>query len=91
MLCTSGINTYTIEAYTQYAASAISALNVLRNVAAIVFPLFAPYLFHRLGFGLGCTILAGTWAGLGSIILVILWKYGERIRERWKFVAPDQA
>src|SRR5262245_54866171 len=53
MLCTSCINTYTIDAYTQYAASAISALNVLRNTTAILFPLFAPYMFHRLGYGVG--------------------------------------
>jgi hypothetical protein len=89
MLCTSGINTYMIDAYTQYAASAISALNVLRNTTAIVFPLFAPYMFHRLGFGLGCTVLAGSWAVVSSAILVILWVWGEQMRERWKYVPRD--
>lgn len=73
MLCTSGIKTYTIDAYKQYAASTMSALNVLRNMTAIVFSLFAPYMFDRLGFGLGCTVLAGSWALISSALLMILW------------------
>lgn len=89
MLCTSGVNTYAIDTFTQYAASALSALNVLRNITAIVFPLFAPSMFKNLGFGLGCTILASCWAALSFTVIAILWKHGERIREYRKYMAAD--
>lgn len=85
MLCTSGVNTYTIDTYTQYAASAITALNVLRNITAILFPLFAPYLYKRLGFGLGSSILAGGWGVTSALIIGFIWSYGEKLRTEYKF------
>lgn len=85
MLCTSGVNTYAVDAYTQYAASALSALNVLRNITAIFFPLFAPYLFNGLGFGVGCTVLVGTWTITSALIIAMVLKYGERMRERSRY------
>ena len=89
MLCTSGTNTYTIDAYTQYAASAISALNVLRNINAILFPLFAPHMFKKLGFGVGFSILGGSWALLSSLVILVVWKCGERIRARFPYTTQD--
>jgi hypothetical protein len=76
-----------IDTYTQHAASAISALNVLRNITAILFPLFAPYMFERLGYGVGFSILAGSWAVLGSVIIAVIWRCGERMRVRYPYTA----
>ena len=83
MLCTSGVNTYTIDTYAQYAASAISALNILRNVTAVLFPLFAPYVFQRLGFGVAFSILAGVWTIVSLSIIGIMWLCGERLRTKY--------
>lgn len=43
--------TYVVDAYTRYAASAVGAATVLRSLAGFGFPLFAPYMFERLDYG----------------------------------------
>lgn len=44
--------------------------------------LCAPYLFEYLGYGRGGTLLAGVAVLIGIPAPVILWKYGQRIREK---------
>ena len=39
--------------------SALAAVSCLRCLAAFGFPLFAPAMFVALGYGRGCTVLAG--------------------------------
>ena len=45
------IQTYIIDSYTKYAASAIAAISFLRSVAGFGFPLFAPAMYNALGYG----------------------------------------
>ncbi|KAK3052441.1 hypothetical protein LTS18_012287, partial [Coniosporium uncinatum] len=47
------IQTYIVDSYTQYAASAIGAATVLRSLAGFGFPLFAPYMYAALDYGWG--------------------------------------
>ncbi|KAJ6437439.1 ATP-dependent DNA helicase PIF1 [Purpureocillium lavendulum] len=74
------LQTYVVDAYGQYAASAIAAITVLRSLAGFGFPLFAPIMYDRLGYGKGGTILAGCAVVIGWPSPVILWLYGRRLR-----------
>ncbi|KAF2175460.1 synaptic vesicle transporter [Zopfia rhizophila CBS 207.26] len=86
-VCSGCVSVYTIDTYTQYAASAISTNLVLRSLTAAFFPLFAPYMFDRLGFGWGATVLAGGFTVVGTTAVFTLWFYGARIRARSSYCA----
>lgn len=45
------MRTSIVDSYTRFAASRIAAAVVLRNLAGIGFPLFAPYMYDALGYG----------------------------------------
>ncbi|KAI1370335.1 MFS general substrate transporter [Hypoxylon crocopeplum] len=81
-VCSGCVSVYTIDTYTQYAASAISTNLVLRSLTAAFFPLFAPYMFDALGFGLGATVLAGGFVTFGTFVICMLWFFGERLRAK---------
>uniref|UniRef100_A0A0K3CDZ5 BY PROTMAP: gi/472587111/gb/EMS24610.1/ MFS polyamine transporter [Rhodosporidium toruloides NP11] gi/647394703/emb/CDR35936.1/ RHTO0S01e10528g1_1 [Rhodosporidium toruloides] n=1 Tax=Rhodotorula toruloides TaxID=5286 RepID=A0A0K3CDZ5_RHOTO len=75
---------YLAEAYTLYAASALSAMSFARNVIAAVFPLFTPAMYDRLGVQ-GAT---GLTAGLDTLLSVtpfVLFAFGGRLRLRSPF------
>ena len=44
---------------------ALAAVSCLRSVAGFVFPLFAPAMYAKLGYGKGDTVLACLAIGLG--------------------------
>lgn len=50
---------YLIDAFTLHAASAISATVCARSLFGFALPLAAPYMWQSLGYGWGCTLLAG--------------------------------
>ena len=81
------INIYLVDSYTTYAASAISATTVLRSFAGFGFPLFAPYMYHTLDYAWGNSLLGFIAIGIGLPAPVLLWFYGEKIRERSPFAA----
>ncbi|KAF2170470.1 hypothetical protein M409DRAFT_19291 [Zasmidium cellare ATCC 36951] len=81
------IQSYVVDAYTRYAASAMAAVNTLRFLCAFSFPLFAPSLYSGVGYGWTNTILALVAVVLGIPAPWILWHYGERLRKRSKFAA----
>lgn len=76
------IQGYLVDSYTLYAASAISAATVLRSICGFAFPLFAPYLYDKLDYGWGTTLLGFIAVGLGIPIPLLLWKYGPVLREK---------
>ena len=45
------IQTYLVDSYTRFAASAIAAATVLRSLAGFGFPLFAPAMYNALHYG----------------------------------------
>jgi hypothetical protein len=84
-----GCQTYVIDTYTRYAASAMSAVTILRSFAGFGFPLFAPSMYTALGIGWGNSLLGFIAVGIGLPAPLLLWKYGERLRARSKFAAGD--
>ncbi|KAJ5563999.1 hypothetical protein N7513_000241 [Penicillium frequentans] len=74
------MQTYIVDTYTRYAASALAAVSVLRSLAAFGFPLFAPYMYNDLSYGWGNSVLAFISLGIGIPAPIFLWKYGEKLR-----------
>jgi multidrug resistance protein len=79
--------TYIVDAYTRYAASAVGAATVLRSLAGFGFPLFAPYMYKALGLNWGNSLLGFIAIGLGIPAPILLWKFGQKLRERSTFAA----
>ena len=79
------IQTYLVDAFNIYAASAIAANAVLRSLLGALFPLFGLKLYDKIGLGWGNTTL-GLIALMMAPIPWIFSVYGERIRTnpRWQ-------
>lgn len=88
--CSACVAVYTIDTYTQFAASAISTNILLRSLASVFFPLFAPYMFDSLGFGRGSTILAGIFTLVGIATVSGLWFFGQALRSRSRYCAAEE-
>lgn len=81
------IQTYLVDAYTRYAASALAAITVLRSLAGFGFPLFAQYMYNALDYGWGNSLLAFVGIGIGIPAPLLLWKYGAKLRAMSPFAA----
>ena len=81
------IQTYVIDSYTKYAASAVASITTLRSLAGFAFPLFAPQLYNSLGYGWGNSLLAFVAIGLGVPAPWLFWHYGERLRAKSQYAA----
>ncbi|KAB8297820.1 hypothetical protein EYC80_001618 [Monilinia laxa] len=81
------IQTYIVDAYTKYAASAVGAATVMRSLAGFGFPLFAPYMYAALDYGWGNSLLGFIAIGLGWPAPILLWMYGEKLRTKSTFAA----
>ena len=81
------IQTYLVDSYTRYAASAIAAATVLRSLAGFGFPLFAPAMYNALDYGWGNSLLAFVALGLGVPAPFMLWRFGEGLRAKSQFAA----
>lgn len=76
------IQTYLIDAFSEYAASAIAAATVLRSLFGAFLPLAGPPMYRALGLGWGNSVLALA-AILFAPVPLVFWRYGERIRQRF--------
>ena len=81
------IQTYIVDSYTRYAASAIAAAVALRSLAGFGFPLFAPYMYRQLGYGWGNSVLGFSALALGVPAPFLLWRFGSTLRARSTFAA----
>lgn len=79
--------TYLVDAYTRYAASAIAATAVFRSLGGFGFPLFAPIMYETLGYGWGNTVLAFVGVAVGIPAPFVLWWFGEALRRKSTFAA----
>ncbi|KAF2767896.1 MFS general substrate transporter [Teratosphaeria nubilosa] len=79
--------TYIVDSYTRFAASAIAATTVFRSLGGFGFPLFAPYMYEALGYGWGNSLLAFLGIAIGLPAPCILWWYGESLRKKSQFAA----
>ncbi|KAJ5469346.1 Efflux pump vrtL [Penicillium diatomitis] len=81
------MQTYMVDAYTRYAASALAASSSLRSLAGFGFPLFAPYMYNKLHYGWGNSLLAFISIAIGLPAPIFLWKFGEILRKRSTYAA----
>lgn len=81
------IQSFLVDTYTRFAASAVAAGTVLRSLAGFGFPLFGPSLYEKLNYGWGNTLLAFIAILIGWPGPVLLWKYGPALRAKSPFAA----
>lgn len=74
------IQTYLVDSYTRFAASALAAAAFMRSLAGFGFPLFAPYMYNALQYGWGNSVLAFISIAIGIPAPVFLWRFGEKLR-----------
>lgn len=79
------VQTYLVEVYTIYAASALAANTAIRCAFGVTVPLAAPHLYDRLGLGWGNSLLG--FLAL-TVVPASIWllRYGERIRSNPRFM-----
>lgn len=79
---TQAMQAYVMDSFRKYVASASAASQLLRSITGFAFPLFAPQMYHSLGYGWGNSRLAFLFIAIGMPAPLILWRYGERLREK---------
>ncbi|PVI08568.1 MFS general substrate transporter [Periconia macrospinosa] len=76
------IQTYLVDSFPQYAASAIAGMTSIRCLFGAVLPLAGPSMYQSLGLGWGNSLL-----GFVAIAMIpfpaFIYKYGGVIRRRW--------
>ncbi|BGP18472.1 hypothetical protein JCM10213v2_006538 [Rhodosporidiobolus nylandii] len=77
---------YTADAYPEYASSAIAGQGLLRNMFGASTPLFANYMISRMGLQYAGLLLSLV-ASLAIPLPYVLFKYGERLREKSKYAS----
>jgi hypothetical protein len=87
IICFQCMQTYIVDSYTRYAASGVAAAVVLRSLAGFGFPLFAPYMYQKLGYGWGNSLLGFIAVGIGIPAPFLFWKFGETLRSKSQFAA----
>ncbi|KAJ5235578.1 Major facilitator superfamily domain general substrate transporter [Penicillium citrinum] len=76
------IQTYIIDCYPAYAASANATLTATRSLVGAFLPLAGPAMFKSLGLGWGNSLLG--FLALAFVPLPIIFtKFGKQIREKW--------
>lgn len=71
---------YLVDEFDIYSASATAAAYILKNIAGFLFPIFAPQIYGRLGYGWGNSLLGFLFVGMGVPAPFLLWRYGSRLR-----------
>jgi hypothetical protein len=85
--CLQGMQTYIVDSYQTYAASAMAACAILRSLAGFGFPLFAPYMYKSLGYGWGTSVLAFVTMGIGWTAPFAFWYFGPKLRAISRYAA----
>jgi hypothetical protein len=87
LVCLQGMQGYMIDSYSRFAASGLAASVVLRSLAGFAFPLFAPYLYQRLDYGWGTSVLAFISIGIGIPSPIMFYVFGAKLRAMSKYCA----
>ncbi|KAF7552301.1 hypothetical protein G7046_g7463 [Stylonectria norvegica] len=75
------MSVYLVDAYVEFAASAMAASTVFRSLFGALLPLAGRQMFETLGYGWGSSLLAFIAVAMIPVPIFLL-KYGERIRSR---------
>ncbi|KFA54315.1 hypothetical protein S40293_04834 [Stachybotrys chartarum IBT 40293] len=84
-----GVLNYLVDAYLQFAASAIAANTIARSACGASAPLFTNQMFSALGIGGGGSLIGGV-AALLAVIPFLFYKYGSRIRRSSKYAQSKE-
>ncbi|KAF2136055.1 uncharacterized protein K452DRAFT_303075 [Aplosporella prunicola CBS 121167] len=87
IVCLQSMQGYVIDSYTRFAASGLAAVVVLRSLAGFGFPLFAPYLYERLDYGWGSSVLAFISIAIGVPAPFVFYLFGAKLRAMSKYAA----
>ncbi|KAF9026400.1 MFS polyamine transporter [Hymenopellis radicata] len=82
ILSVQSIQTYLVDTFTLFAASVLATVTFMRSVFSFGFPLFAPAMYAKLGYGKGDTVLAVLAIVIGCPSPFLFWKYGKDVRMR---------
>ncbi|KAJ5500280.1 Major facilitator superfamily domain general substrate transporter [Penicillium expansum] len=85
--CLQGMQTYIVDSYETYAASAMAACAILRSLCGFGFPLFAPYMYASLGYGWGTSVLAFITMAIGWSAPFAFYFFGPKLRAASRFAA----
>lgn len=78
------VQTYLVDAFTSYSASALAANNVVRSICGGVVPLAGPSMYGKLGLGWGNTLL-GLLGLVFGLTPMYFYRYGgEKKTEKGK-------
>ncbi|KAF3763330.1 MFS general substrate transporter [Cryphonectria parasitica EP155] len=80
IISTQSMQAYLVDANPEHVASATAASQLLRNITAFAFPLFASRMYSSLGYGWGNSLLTFVWLGLGLPAPFLSWRYGAGLR-----------
>ncbi|KAK1757212.1 major facilitator superfamily domain-containing protein [Echria macrotheca] len=84
LLHTGAMQAYVLDAFPDFTASAMGASQVLRMIFGFVFPIFAPAMQARLGWGWSNTVIALIAVVFGVMGPLVLWNFGARLRAAGK-------
>ncbi|KXG45166.1 Major facilitator superfamily domain, general substrate transporter [Penicillium griseofulvum] len=85
--CLQGMQTYIVDSYETYAASAMAACAILRSLCGFAFPLFAPYMYSALGYGWGTSVLAFITMAIGWSAPFVFYFFGPKLRAISRYAA----
>lgn len=71
---------YQLDEFVEHGASANAATRVLSYTLGFAFPIFAPGLYKRLGYGWGNSMLVFLWFVLCFPLPVVFWLWGDKLR-----------
>lgn len=78
------LNAYQLDEFVEHGASVTAATRVLMYSLGFAFPVFAPDLYDRLGYGWGNSMLAFLWIVFCFPLPVVFWVWGDKIRAMGK-------
>lgn len=81
------LQSYTIDSYTLYAASALASVGFCRSLFGFGLPLAAPSLFNQLGYDYGCLLLAALAAFFGIPAAFGFYYFGAKLRAKSPYAA----
>ncbi|MCJ1251792.1 hypothetical protein MMC30_009030 [Trapelia coarctata] len=84
ILASQSMQVYVIDSFPRYVASASAGSQLLRFLAAFVFPIFAPAMYNALGYGWGNSVLGFCSLIIGVPAPLLIWKYGAKLRAMGK-------
>ncbi|KAF2449867.1 MFS general substrate transporter [Karstenula rhodostoma CBS 690.94] len=74
------VNSYQLDEFKEYSASALAATFLLQNVLGFLMPIWAPKMYEVLGYGWGNSLVALVVVVVGLPMAAVLWFWGAKIR-----------